>query len=165
MKNYILASLLLFSLQTALAQNDSIQPPYKRFPTFPPIKLLLADSSYFTKDDLNKKNAILLMLFSPDCDHCQHETEELIKNINQFKTVQIIMATVMPFQDMKAFRDKYGLATHRNIIVGRDQQYFLPVFFNIRTLPFLAFYNRKKELISVFEGSMPIHKVLEELKK
>jgi thioredoxin-related protein len=49
--------------------------------------------------------------------------------------------------------------------MGRDAHFMLPVFYNIRSFPFLAFYNKKQELISVFEGSMPIEKVLEELKK
>ena len=35
----------------------------------------------------------------------------------------------------------------------------------IRNLPFLAFYNRKKELISVFEGSLPMEKALLEFEK
>jgi hypothetical protein len=87
-----------------LLSDDSIQPPIKRFPVLPPLKLLLTDSStYFTKNDFKKKEDVLLMLFSPDCDHCQHETEEIIKHIDKFKNVQIVMATVMPFAAMKSF--------------------------------------------------------------
>jgi hypothetical protein len=52
-----------------------------------------------------------------------------------------------------------------NIIVGKDVNYMLPVFFDIRNLPFLAFYNRKQELISVFSGALPIDMVIGELKK
>ena len=39
----------------------------------------------------------MLMVFSPDCEHCQHETEEIIKNIDQFKKYQIVMATLHAF--------------------------------------------------------------------
>lgn len=103
----------------------------------------------------------MLMLFSPQCEHCQHETEELIKNIDRFKKIQVVMATMMPFDSMMVFREKYGLAKYSNIIVGHDKGFFLPPFYNVRSLPFLAFYNRKKELISVFEGNMPMNQVLE----
>ena len=75
------------------------------------------------------------------------------------------MATFMPFDSMMAFREKYKLAQFDNITVTQDTHFFLPTFYNISNLPFLAFYNKKKELISVFEGSLPIDKVLEELKK
>ncbi len=100
------------------------------------------------------------MLFSPDCDHCKHETAEIIKHIDDLKNIQIIMSTTQPFEKMKAFYETYGLGNYKNIVVGKDTKYTLPVFYDIRTLPFLAFYNKKKELISVFDGSLPIEKVI-----
>lgn len=102
----------------------------------------------------------MLMLFNPQCEHCQHETEEIIKNIDKFKDIQIVMSTSMPFDSMKAFREKYKLAQYDNIIVAQDTHYFLPSFYMIRNMPFLAFYNKKKELISIFEGALPVDRVL-----
>jgi thioredoxin-related protein len=166
MKKYILFFYALAFAQVGFAQGDSIQAPYLRFPNFPPVKLLMPDSiSYFTKDKLPKKSPVMLMLFNPQCDHCQHETEEIIRSIGQFKNIQIIMVTSVPLSSMNEFREKYKLAAYENIIVAQDTHYFLPSYYMIHNLPFLAFYNKKKELISVFQGSMPIEKVLEELKK
>jgi len=166
MKKCLFLFLFLVSLQFAFGQTDStIKAPYLRFPKFPPVNLVLSDSSVFNKESFDKKSTVFLMLFSPDCDHCQHETEEIIKNIQQFKKTQIVMATWMPFEKMLEFRIKFGLEKFSNIIVGHDKGFFLPAFFNVRNLPFLAFYNKNKELISVFEGNMPIGKVIEELKK
>ena len=161
-KIYLLISVLLSGL-FSLAQNDSIpQAPYKRFPTVPPFKLLLTDSStYFTKEDLAKKKAVLIMLFSPDCEHCKHETEDIIKHIDAFKKVQIVMSTTRPFDKMVDYYNKYDLKRFDNIIVGKDLNYLLPVFYEIHNLPFLSLYNKKKELISVFEGALSIEKVLE----
>jgi len=161
MKRYFLLITVLLVTTHSYSQNDPTIPPYKRFPTYPPVKILLADSSYFGKDDLTKKSSVMLMLFSPQCNHCQHETEEILNNIDRFKKIQIVMATMQPFDSMTAFIQKYELDKYDNIIVGRDVQYFLSTFFMIRNLPFLAFYNRKKELISVFEGALPIPQVLD----
>lgn len=162
MKKYLILLLLLDSFQSSFAQKDSVFiAPYLRFPKFPPVNLVLSDSSVFNKESFDKKSNVFLMLFSPDCDHCQHETEEILKNIDKFKKTQIIMATWMPFEKMLEFRIKFGLARFSNIIVGHDKGFFLPAFFNVRNLPFLAFYNKKKELISVFEGNMSIPKILE----
>ncbi len=165
-KLFTLTAILLATL-TVFAQGETKpDPPYKRFPSYPPVKLMLPDSvSYFSKEDLRKKSPVMLMLFSPDCDHCQHETEQIIQHIDKFKGIQIIMATMQPFDSMLAFREKYQLARFSNIVVAHDNKIFLPTFFDIRSLPFLAFYNRKKELISVFEGTMKVEKMLEELKK
>ena len=145
---------------TCFGQADPVLPPYQRFPSFPPARLLKTDSSYFTKDDLKKKMPVMLMLFNPQCDHCQHETEELTKHIDLFKKIQIVMATTMPYDSMMAFHKKYKLADYDNIIVGQDVNHLLPTFYNIAHLPFLAFYNKNKELISVFEGALPIPQIV-----
>jgi thioredoxin-related protein len=161
MKKLLFTSFVLIFACSAFAQNDSIQPPFKKFPIFPPVKLLLPDSvSYFTKNDLPRKKAVMLMLFNPQCEHCQHETEELIKNIDKFKDIQVIMSTSMAFDSMLTFREKYQLEQYKNILVAQDTHFFLFSFFAVHNLPFLAFYNKNKQLISVFEGSMKIEDVL-----
>ena len=167
MKKLSLLALLLAFFCTGHAQNDSLpEALYKRFPTPPPFKLLMTDnSSYFAKDDLARKKAVMIMLFSPDCEHCQQTTEEIIQHIDAFEKVQIVMSTTLPFENMVEFYKKYGLKRFDNIVVGKDISYLLPTFYNIRNLPFLAFYNKKKELISVFEGAMSIEKIIDESRK
>jgi hypothetical protein len=56
---YLLLVSVVVSL-VGIGQVDSItEPPYKRFPSVPPVKLLLTDSiSYFTKEDLQKKKQL-----------------------------------------------------------------------------------------------------------
>ena len=164
MKYFLLV--LSFVLTTDLfAQVDSIQPPFKKFPAFPPVKLLLPGNITFTKYDLPKKKPVMLMIFSPMCEHCQHETEEMIKSIDKFNNSVIVMATMMPYDSMMSFRERNHLGQYENIIVGQDIQFFLPAFYKITNLPFLAFYDKKGRLISVFEGSMPIEKAFTELQK
>jgi thioredoxin-related protein len=166
MKKYFLVIILTYASVAAFCQTDSTQPPYKRFPVLPPLKLYLIDSSsFFTKNDFKKKTDVLIMLFNPECDHCQHETEEIINHIDQFKNVQIVMATMMPFDAMKSFYQKYELSKYKNIVVGQDQNFFLIPFYSVSNLPFLAFYDKEGNLISVFEGSLPIEKILAEFGK
>ena len=167
MRKVFLSAIFFFSAFFAFTQADSThQPTYLRFPTPPPIRLLLTDSvTYFTKENLNKKTATMIMLFNPDCDHCKKETEEILDNISKFKNIQIIMATFMPFDMMKEFYQKFNLSNYNNIVVGKDVNHILVPFYKVSSLPFLAFYNKKHELISVFEGSMPIPKILAEFDK
>ena len=150
---------------SGFSQTDTIPAPYKKFPFFPPVNLILPGNTTFTKADLPKKKPVMMMIFSPMCEHCKQETEEMIKNIDKFKNSMIVMATMMPYDSMMSFRDKFKLADYDNIIVGQDAQFFLPVYYMITNLPFLAFYDKRGKLISVFEGSMPIEKAAEELRK
>jgi len=149
------------------AQTDSIpQPPYKRFPTPPPFRLLMTDSStFYTKADLPKKTPLFLIAFSPDCDHCKKETEDLITHIDDFKKIQVVMATWLPFADMKKFYNDFELYKYDNIKVGYDVSFIIPPFYNIRNLPFLALYDKKGNLITIAEGSIPMTRVLEMLKE
>lgn len=158
--------LLGLAFRSVAQQNPLPDAPYKKHPFFPPAKLLLPDSSsWFTKADLPKKKPVMLVLFNPKCEHCQHETRELVAQIDRYKGIQIVMATTAPFEDMKKFREEYGLSGLSNVTVGWDNSFFLPVYFDIHNLPFHAFYNKKGELISVFNGSMTVEKTLAELEK
>jgi thioredoxin-related protein len=161
MKLFSIFVALLISFSVA-GQTDSIQPTYKRFPTPPPFKLLLTDSTtWFTKADLDKKKPLFLYVFSPECDHCKLTTEDLIKNIDKFKKVQIVMATWLDFTQMKKFYENFQLSRFENITLGRDVNFIMAPFYNIRNLPYMAFYDKKGQLISVFEGGLGIDKVAE----
>ena len=146
-------------------QEEPTLPPYKRFPTVPPLKLLLLDStSYFTKNDLRKNKPVLIIVFNPDCEHCKHETEEIIKNIDSLKNIQIVMATIMSFDLMKSFYEKYDLQRFQNIIVGKDIQYTLPSFYQMHFMPYLAMYNKKGNLLATFEGAMKMEDLIRTFK-
>jgi thioredoxin-related protein len=162
MKHLFAIVFLTAFLIPAFAQVDTLQPPFKRFPTLPPIQLLLSDSTTkYTKEDIPKKKQVLLMLFSPDCSHCQHTAEELVKFKNQTTDFHIIMATLSPIWQMNDFVEKYRLSDLKNVVVGKDIYFFMPSFYSIKNLPFMAFYNKKGNLMSVFEGSMSIEKVIQ----
>lgn len=156
---YIIVFIFVLSVSLALLGQET--PLYLKQKTPPPAVLLLTDSAtkWPLKARLEKNKPLLLMFFSPDCDHCQHETEELIKNISKFKGIQIVMATTQPFGDMKQFETKYKLKEN-GITVGRDIAYTMPPYYEMKNLPYLAFYDKNKKLISTFEGSLGIPGIL-----
>lgn len=137
------------------------QAPYLRFPTIPPFHLLKLDSStYLTKEDVKKNRKTIIMYFSPDCEHCKHEIESFLADFNRFKDIEIVMATYQPFAEMKEFNTHYRIFEHPNIKMGRDEKFFLPPFFKIRNLPYLALYDKKGNLITTFEGTQKVDTVL-----
>lgn len=164
-KIFLLASFISIAFLSFCQQDSTQVPPFKRFPTVPPFKLLETDSStYFTKYDLPKNKPVLIIVFNPDCEHCQHETEQIIQNIDHLKNIQIVMATMMPFDMMKSFYEKYDLKRFENITVGKDMQYMLPSFFQMHFMPYLAMYNKKGNLLTTFEGSMKIDDLISTFK-
>ncbi len=163
----ILSILLFIAIScTAFSQVDATQPPFKRFPTHPPLQMLLSDSvTKYTKNDLPKKTPVLFMLFSPDCSHCQHTAEEMIKYKDDIKDFQIVMTSLHPLWQMNAFIGKYRLKDLENVLTVKDLFNIMPSFYNIKNMPFQAFYNKKGNLITTFEGSMPLLKIIEVFKQ
>jgi thiol-disulfide isomerase/thioredoxin len=137
------------------------QAPYLRFPTIPPFRLLKLDSSgYLTKEDVKKGRRTIIMFFSPDCEHCKHETENILADFDKFKDIQIVMATYQPFEELKEFNAHYRMSEHPNVMLGRDEKFFLPPFYKIHNLPYLALYDKKGNLITTFEGTQKTDTIL-----
>ncbi len=156
----LIALFVFCAIGTAIFAQAEI-PPYQQYKTVPSVKLILQDSTgWELKAKLDKTKPLMLVVFSPECDHCQQETEELLANIDKFKHVQIVMATPLPLDKMRDFIATYQLNNYPSITVGRDYAFILPTFFGLKNLPFHAFYNKKKELIGGFEGMMSVETML-----
>ena len=162
MKKLLLLLLIGFIAVSAMAQ-DSL-PVYKRFPTVPPFKIVrVPDSSTYKKDDLKKRKATVIMIFSPDCDHCQHAAKDVLANAVLFKKTQIVMASYAPYQSILNFYNDYGIAGQSNIVMGMDPGYFFGSFYSIRSFPTIIVYDKKGQLVKMFEGSVAFSKIAESL--
>jgi thioredoxin-related protein len=142
------------------AQTTDTSLLYLRFPTVPPFKLTnVADSTFFAKENLKKKTATIIMIFSPDCEHCQVMTKKITDNITLFKKAQIIMATPLEYGIIKKFYNEYNIAKYPNIIMGRDPSYFLGTFFKVRGFPAIFVYNKKGKLVNWFGADDSVEKI------
>jgi hypothetical protein len=147
--------------QPAQSNPEADKAPFQRFPTIPPFHLLKVDSaSYVTKEDLKRHRRTLVMFFSPDCEHCKHQTESMLGSFAKFKNIEIVMATYQPFGEMKDFYEHYHLAEHPNIKIGRDEKFFFVPFYRIHNLPYLALYDKDGNLITTFEGTQKIETLM-----
>jgi thioredoxin-related protein len=159
MQNRLLFIVLAFMVQQVSAQTQTDTPPYKRFPTVPPVTILQVDSTELTKDDL-KHQPTIIMYFSPDCDHCKHQWEDMKKQMDKLKKYQIVMVTYQPFDMMVDFYKNQQIASYKNIKMGRDTKFILPPFYRIQSLPYLALYDKNGHLITTFEGNVKIDKLV-----
>lgn len=163
---YFIAGFTFTSFAQTQTQLPEGVPLYKKEPGPPPLRIVLQDSvKIFTEKDLKKNTPLFLIIFSPECEHCQKETEELIDSIDRFKNIQILMVTTFPFSQMKAYIETYQLNRFKNITVGWDKFLILPTYYRMRNFPFLAYYDKKGKLIDVTEGALPLHKVLEKFQQ
>lgn len=162
MKKIFLLPLSLVITIFCFSQIDSANlPPYKETRTLPTFDLLMTDSvSHYTKADLPKSKPVLIVLFDPNCDHCKHETEEILQHIDNLKNIQIVMATNADFADLKKFYQHYSLEKFKNIKAGIEPKTYLAVFFAIHNLPYLAMYNGHGVLLRTHEGGMKVENIV-----
>ncbi len=163
-KKFVVFILIIVSGNGLFAQADSSAPLYLRFPSIPQFTIYnVKDSSKFTREDLKRKKPTVLILFSPECEHCQRETKELEAHIDKFKNAQIVMVTYLSFGEMEKFYKDNHIADYPMITMGRDAKYFFPLYYKLRSMPSIFVYDKKGQFKKAFEGSVNVLKVAEQL--
>jgi hypothetical protein len=150
----------LFASMTLMAQGN-IDPnaPFLKDKNIPKFTLNLTTGKSFSNTQIPKTKYTCIIIFSPDCSHCQDEATELTKNADKFKSVFFIWNSYKEMADIKAFATKYGLDKQSNVIVGRDPEFSIPVFFRPRMTPFVALY-ANGQLLKVYEQGVKVPELL-----
>jgi len=104
------------------------------------------------------------MFFSPDCDHCQKETKELLAYKEELKGLQIVTASPAAFKEIKSFYEEYNIASMTNIIMGQDLNYALGAKYKLRTYPSIFVYDSKGILAKAFVGNAGVPAILDAVK-
>jgi thiol-disulfide isomerase/thioredoxin len=153
-----------FLYQPAQAQYNHEKPLYLQYPTIPQFSVVTQDGKTFTQDDLKKNKPTLIFLFSCDCEHCQHETEEITQNIKKFRGTQILMVTHFPQSDMIAFYKNYHISQYPEITMATDAKRFLLYYYLLHYFPGLYIYNKKDQLVFHHEGTISVDTLAHYLK-
>jgi thioredoxin-related protein len=142
---------------------DSL-PAYERIPTIPPFSIMAApDSTKFSKEDLKRKQPLIFIVFSPDCDHCKHFTKELLAKYDMVKKARIVMASSLNYDLIRNFYLEDKIVEYPQITMGRDANYFLGTFFSVRTYPTVVVYNKKGKFVKRFDGAVTVEKIADAL--
>lgn len=141
------------------------RPTYVKNPAIPEFKLILTDSSLFTHKLIPKAAFTCIVYFSPDCGHCQHEAAEMIKYMDSLKQIQFVWVSYRDFNDIRAFGRKYQFDLYPNIIIGRDPDYAVPSFYQVKFTPFVALYDEKKQFLKAWETGVEMPELLQFIHK
>ena len=158
-KSIAILSLLfvgLFATMNLTAQSN-IDPnaPFLKDKNLPKFTLNLTTGKSFSNTQIPKTRFTCIIIFSPDCSHCQEEAAELTKNADKFKNVFFIWNSYKEMKDIKDFAVKYGLDKQSNVVVGRDPEFSIPVFYRPRMTPFVAIYD-KGQFLKVYEQGVKV---------
>jgi len=158
---YILTFLCSVVLLSATAQTDP-NAPFQRDKNLPNFKIVSVGGKEITNKDLPKYKYQMIIIFSPDCPHCEHEAAEINKYADKFKNVLMIWDSYKDMPSIKKFAEKYNMVGKPNIIIGRDPEFTLPSFFRPTMTPFVAIYE-KNQLKKVYEKGAEVFELLKNI--
>ena len=164
MKKLLLSLLVLCSSIVAVAQYDTT-PPYLKTKLLPKFSLVSLDSAAFDQTVLAGNRSTIIMLFNPECGHCQDQMKLLLEIPEVAATANIILASTEKLDKIKTFFDKFELGKYWWIHIGKDTRYFFGGFFQPKTIPVLAFYNKKQQLVYFNQGNVKKKDIIDALQK
>ncbi len=107
---------------------------------------------------------VVLVLFQPDCDHCQREAEAIREHLNAFAEYSLYFITYAPMADIEQFAQDYQLDAYDNIFFAFAE--VQPILDNFGLIPdSLALPSTldEQQLVKAFEGETPIEEILKYL--
>lgn len=161
MKHLLLSLIVsLIGLSVSAQEAGSDMPPFMKTKRLPEFNILQTDSTWFTKQQLPESDFTIIVYFSPDCGHCQYEAKEMMKYADSLQNSFILWVSYRDMPDIKGFAEEYGFFKHKNIKVGRDPNYAIPSFFQVKYTPYVAVYNKKGDYIKAFEGGVEMPELM-----
>jgi thiol-disulfide isomerase/thioredoxin len=163
MKKSIIVIAALFIYSNAFCQYDTT-PPYLKDKMLPAFNLLNSDSALFTHKILSTGKTTIIMLYNPECGHCQDQMDLLLSLPEIITNTQIVLTSSQPLFKIKTFYQKNKLEQYPNIFAGKDYAWFFGKFFQPKTIPVLAVYNKQNKFVFISQGNATKKQLLEAIK-
>lgn len=135
--------------------KDSL--PYRVNPILPEFSIMLMDSStIFNSKSIPTGKPIVLMLFSPGCQHCSDAIDTILKGMDMLNDVRFYLISTMQSMTMiRKFYNDHHLERYKNIeAIGWDFDFFYLEDYGTMQIPDFAVYTKNKKLIKLFEVNM-----------
>ena len=156
---YLIGCLILMNNE-GVAQKQMVpnQPDYRKIGApMPTFVLQKTAGGTFTNTNLKPGKRTMLMIFSPQCEHCAYTIDSLKRNAAMFKNTQfVLVAEDRNKQYMKDFIRKADIGSHplfKN--TGTEKGNLIYYIYNYQVLPQVNFYNSNNKLEKSFTGTAP----------
>jgi len=126
----------------------------------PDMTLAMDDGSNLQVKTL--KGNTILILFQPDCDHCQREAESIRDFAKEFEKYTLYFISAADMKEIRAFASTYGLAGKGNIRFGATDVATVIKSFGSIPAPSVFIYNSGKQK-AAFKGEAEIGQIINAL--
>lgn len=123
----------------------------------PSFTMQLTNGKIIASREMLTTTPLLLIYFSPDCEHCQKLIKEILLKKDQFKKVNILLLTFFPLKDAINFENNYSIKVYPNITVATETHpLYLRKYYNLQHTPFTALFDNKGKLIIFYKDETPL---------
>ena len=140
-----------------------LQAPVGDSTHIPDFSITLVDGRQITKAQLKRHAPLMIVYYSPTCEHCQHFGQDLAAHLARFKGVQIVMVTFRPVSEVADFIHTCHLE-HSSALIGSEGLTFtVAKYYGVQRFPFIVVYDRQGALRKIFRdppGMDALHEAL-----
>jgi peroxiredoxin len=136
----------------------TVKPVYNDLPTMP---LTLTNSEQIAVRELPGNT--ILILFFPDCDHCQREAKAIQERLDAFKNYTIYFISSAPMDEIKKFAEEYKLNTSEKVKFGNAETAMVIRSFGAIPTPSLYIYSNDRRMVKKFEGETSVEEIIRSL--
>lgn len=157
----------LFLSFSVIAQTNGLDTlaPYQKNDQLPAFNLKKLDGSWYNVSNLNKDKNVAFIVFNPDCHHCEIEAEEISKNIEELQNIEFLWVTTSTEkEEIEKFAQRYNFLNKENFHFLTDPNYAAAIFYEVRTTPFMAIYNKQGKLKKIYRNATTAAGILQALK-
>ena len=154
--------LLAFIVTGILRKIKENQLSEEKIATLPHFSLPDLNGRIFNTAEI-KKGPVLLVRFHPECGHCSYELNEIFKSGLTDRGVRVLLVTVAPKNDVRAFLAQFDAGIDDNIVTMTDTALVLYNIFSKNVIPSNYIYNKELKLVKVLYGEYKIETILKYL--
>lgn len=124
----------------------------------PWLPITKADGSRLMVKDLEGKT--VLVLFQPDCDHCQREAVQIRENLSHFDDYQLYFVSDAALPQISQFAKEYELEGIRNVHFAQASVNDIIYTVGPVPSPSLFVYSENGRLVKDFKGETPVEQII-----
>lgn len=131
----------------------------------PPFRMVQSNGKIFKAEDLPMGKPIIIIYFSPDCDHCEKMLKEFFGKARLFSTSSVAMITYLAQDRVVKFEKDYPVKNHANIYAGTEgTTFFVRNYYKITDMPFAALYTKEGNFVQSYSQEIPLNDLATRLK-
>lgn len=156
----VLLAVVLGCEKKSTAETNTTQAPQQAAERNdrPALRAMLTTGALFDVRSVDQK--MIIVLFQPECDDCQHEAQQISTNLGAFEGYKLYFFSSHPIDAINKFATDYGLADNPDIVFGQVAVDQVIQNYGEIHAPSIYIYNAAGTMVKSFSGRTDINQII-----